>query len=76
MAACNPSALLQNNPFTHLDDGLLDAIEAQLLYQWSGTTKTTSQLLNDACNSGFVCGLNDGLMEAVEAQLLCNILNA
>lgn len=76
MAACNPSTLLQNNPFTRLDGGLLDAIEAQLLYQWSGTTKTVSQLLNDACNNGFVCAVDQGLSDAIEAQLLCNILNA
>lgn len=74
MAYCNPSTLLQANPFVELSQGDMKACELQLLRQWAGSTETPDQILAKAANSGFI-NLSPGIVDDLECQLLCNIRN-
>jgi len=76
MATCSFSSLWNEaatNGFLGMDTRPLWVCVAELLYEWSGSTKTASQLYQEACASGFGCADDSRVLKVLTAQLLCDI---
>lgn len=74
MAQCDPDVLMADaSSFVNLTAKEQAAIQAQLVYEWSGSTQTAQEILDQA--ECFLCMTSHNLT-ALIAQLLCDISEA